>query len=121
MAKRKRADKGRAVARYIATEGGIPTAHFDGNGNWINLPYPYTAKVVTDRSLSRIGEYLGQLTGFGFVIRYDGMMKTVGDATVTIGIESFAELLKTHYEKTKREGDWDAHTGSRRIWGSERP
>lgn len=106
MPKRKRADKGRAVARYIATEGGIPTAAFNGMGNWIELPYPYHAKVVTDRSLGRITEYLQQVTDIGFVIRYDGGMQTVSDATVTMRIDAFAALLKHHYETTKREGEY---------------
>jgi hypothetical protein len=105
MVKRKRADKGRAVARYIATEGGITTAKFEGIGNWIEMPHPYNAKVVTDRSLARIMEYLPEVKDIGFVIRYDGNMKTVRDATVTMRIDAFAALLKTHYETTKREGE----------------
>jgi hypothetical protein len=105
MPKRKRADKGRAVARYIATEGGIPNAAFNGLGNWIELPHPYHAKVVTDRSLGRIFEYLPEVKDIGFVIRYDGNMKTVSDATVTMRIDAFAALLKNHYETTKRQGE----------------
>jgi hypothetical protein len=105
MVKRKRTDKGRAVARYLATEGGITTAKFEGIGNWIEMPHPYMAKVVTDRSLARIMEYLPQVKDVGFVIRYDGNMKTVSDATVTMRIDAFAQLLAAHYEATKREGE----------------
>jgi len=104
MAKRKRADKGRAVARYIASEAEIP-AKYEGVGNWINLPYPYEGKIVTDRSIARIFEYLPQVKNLGFVVRYDGNMPTVGDATVTMGISVFTELLKSHYIQNKREGE----------------
>jgi hypothetical protein len=105
MAKRKRVDKGRAVARFIATEAEIPDAMFDGSGNWIDLPFPYMAKVVTDRSLTRINEYLKDVTNVGFVVRYDGNMQTVSDATVTMKLDVFVQLLKNHNKQFVREGE----------------
>lgn len=105
MPKRKRVDKGRAVARYIATEAEIPTAMFNGSANWIDLPYPYTAKVATDRSLVRITEYLQQVTNIGFVIRYDGGMESVRDATVTMKLDQFVHLLKAHNKANERKGE----------------
>jgi len=104
MTQRKRADKGRAVARYIAAEAEIP-AKYEGVGNWIELPYPYQGKIVTDRSLNRIFQYLPEVKNLGFVVRYDGNQPTVGDATVTMGISVFTELLKSHYRANKREGE----------------
>jgi hypothetical protein len=105
MAKRKRVDKGRAVARFIASEAEIPKVQFDGSDNRIDLPYPYMAKVVTDRSLSRVNQYLAQLTDIGFVIRYDGDMQTVSDATVTMRLDTFVQLLKEHNKQYPKEGE----------------
>ena len=96
----KRADKGRAVTRYLGAASGIPLLHWDGATSMVEAPYPYWGKVVTDAATWRFFEYLKEMpdNGVPFVIRYDKFLDSVADAVVGTRLSTFAGLLGTHYD-----------------------
>ena len=106
----KRADKIRAVRRYLVSSTGIPSIYWDGVSSTLDAPLPYAFTVSTDGSAWRFFESVKQdIPGrLPFTIRYDAHINNVDSSVVGMRLYDFAPLLKAHYEagdNHNREGD----------------
>lgn len=102
-----RADKGKAVARYILGHTGIPGVAFAGSTNDIIMPLPYFADVTTARKLQLWHDRIAAPAGEGslshnIAIRYDNNMASVADAWVGMTLHQFVPLLTAHYDHVVR-------------------
>lgn len=95
-----RADKGRALARYITGTTGIPFVAWEGTG--IASPYPYQVSVTTSRALVNWHRDIHELSSDKphMAIRYDNSLPDVSHAWVAMTLGGFAPLWKAHYDTT---------------------
>lgn len=92
-----RADKGRALNRYLTGSTGIPFLTW--NGMTIEAPAPYRFSVTTSRSVQNWIDNI-RLTNSDqphMAIRYDYNMNSVADAWVGMRLGAFVPLLTAHY------------------------
>jgi len=97
----KRADKGRAVARYIGSRSGIPDLAYAMVDSQIHAPSPYRILVTTDRKNDRFFAAVSDgfdNGGMSFVVRYDAEISELAAAPVGMTLETFSHLLNAHYE-----------------------
>lgn len=93
----RRADKGRAIARYLIGRVGIPTLRWDGTSSEVLSPPPYRFYVTTDAASWRFWKYIKD-DPKAFVIRYDKFIDDIDHAVVGMTLETFALLLKDNYD-----------------------
>ena len=98
-----RANKGRAVTRYLTGSTGMPSLLWDGIRGSIEAPHPYSIDVTTSRKLQNWHDLLREEhKGIRIAIRYDRNMDSVAQAWVGMTLQDFAPLLQAHYETTRR-------------------
>lgn len=92
-----RQDKGRAVARYIVGNAGIPMVTWTTDG--LEAPYPYQLLLTTGRKLEDWHEILrGPMsTRIKLAIRFDNSLPDVSAAWVGMSLEDACILLDAHY------------------------
>jgi hypothetical protein len=93
-----RADKGRALSRYITGHTGMPLLHW--NGTTIESPPPYKFEVTTSRSLENWHNLIRGIEGYNphMAIRYDNTLPDVSHAWVAMQLSGFVPLLTAHYK-----------------------
>ena len=94
-----RADKCRAVNRFLTSRSGIPALMWDGDSTIRGVP-PYQFKIMTDAANWRFWEAMKALPDDGItgVIRYDKFVGSLNDAVVGVKLPTFAVLLAKHSE-----------------------
>lgn len=99
----KRADKTRAVVRFLISRTGIPLISWDGIGNKIDAPPPFGFVMSTDAAGWRFFQYVRELPrdGIHAVVRYDAHIDGVNNAVVGMSLETFATLLESHYNRVQ--------------------
>ena len=94
-----RADKTRAVSRYLTAYSEIPLISWDGHSNVLDSPAPYRFVVSTDATSFRFFAGVKDLpsTGISAVIRYDKFLDNIEDAVIGMKLPTFTSLLSAHY------------------------
>jgi hypothetical protein len=94
----RREEKGRAVARYILGQTGIPFVSWVKGEN-IEAPFPYRFNLITAASVQRFAEAMKKnVTGLNIVIRYDGFIDDIEQAWVAMPLRDAIVLLKAHHD-----------------------
>ena len=97
-----RANKGRAVTRYLTGSTAIPSLLWDGIRGSIEAPSPYVIDVTTSRKLQNWHDLLREEhKGTHIAIRYDKGMDSIDQAWVGMTLRDFAPLLQAHYESRR--------------------
>ena len=97
----RRRDKGQRIAHYLNANMGKPLFTWDKSG-YIDAPWPYSIRLITDRSLSRFMEAIKTAPDdlkLPITIRYDGEIEGVDNAIVAVRLRDFIKLLDKHYEE----------------------
>ena len=93
-----RADKGRAIVRYLLGHTGIPALRWTPNG--VESPPPYNITILTAARMEdwRIAMNARPKSGINIVVRYDGYVDGLENAWVGMRLSEFVPLLKLHYD-----------------------
>lgn len=99
----RRADKTRAVVRFLISRTGIPLISWDGIGKKIDAPPPFGFVMSTDAAGWRFFQNIRELPrdGIHAVVRYDAHIDGVNNAVVGMTLETFVLLLESHYNKVQ--------------------
>lgn len=100
-----RADKGRAIARYLTGSSGIPLISWDTASGDLLAPSPYFFTATTDAASWRFWEKVKDLPDkkVSAVIRYDKWIDNTADAVAGIRLSTLGVLLSAHYEMNDRK------------------
>jgi|TARA_R110000823_G_scaffold266607_2_gene386352 hypothetical protein len=92
--------KQRVISKYLTGRTGIPSLFYNKTIREIESPPPYKFYVSTDYSFGRFFSYLKSMPegSLSFTIRYDKGTDGVDNAIVGMTMDTFAQLLKTHYD-----------------------
>lgn len=95
-----RANKGRAVTRYLIGSSGIPFISWDTSIKDISAPNPYFFTVTTDAVNWRYWQKIKELPDkqISAVIRYDKYIDNTADAIAGIRLSTLGKLLAVHYQ-----------------------
>jgi hypothetical protein len=95
-----RADKGRAVARFLMSRSGIPMISWDTEIKDIAAPTPYYFSVTTDAENWRFWKHMKELPDdrIAAVIRYDKYLDSINNAVAGVPLPTLTRLLACHYE-----------------------
>lgn len=95
-----RANKGRAVVRYLTGSSGIPLISWDTVSNDVSAPTPYFFTVTTDAVNWRFWQRVKELPDkqIAAVIRYDKYIDNTADAIAGIRLSTLGQLLSVHYK-----------------------
>ena len=97
----KRADKVRAIKRFLIANTGIPGIREQPRSNELDAPYPYRIRVFTNHSNEPINRYIkheARRDMIDFGVRFDMDIPSPADALVVMPLSTFTQLIKTHYE-----------------------
>ena len=100
----KRAEKVRAVARYLLGNTGIPFIKEIPQQNQLEMPRPYAALVTTDGSLQRFwaSGYALERDLISFAVRFDNRLQQVDDSLVLMRLDNFVKLLAAYHESKEQ-------------------
>ena len=87
----KRADKTRAVTRFLTAYSGIPLISWDNTSLHLDSPQPYRFVVSTDATAWRFFAHVKDLpeSGIPAVVRYDKYIDNINDAVVGMKLPTF--------------------------------
>lgn len=91
--------KGKAVARYLSANSGIPTLFYDISSDTIDGPPPFRFKVITDRNTTRFFRAIREEDIP--IIRYDRYIESIDEAYVGIKLSAFATILGAYYDSLR--------------------
>lgn len=96
----KRAEKVRAVARYLTGHTGIPFIKEIPHQNRLETPRPYAVLVTTDGSLQRFwaAGYELERDLISFAVRFDNRLQQVDDSMVLMRLSEFVKLLAVYHD-----------------------
>lgn len=100
----KRAEKVRAIVRYLTGHTGITPIREIAHQNRLDVPRPYAVIVTTDGSLQRFwaaGYELGR-DGISVAIRFDNRLQQVDDSMVLMRLDTFVKLLTAYHERNEQ-------------------
>lgn len=93
-----RADKSKAVVRYLTGHTGIPLLGWNGTGR-LESPAPYVIDLTTSRKLENWHNLLRvESKPVTVAIRYDNDLPSIDQAWVGMQMTSFIPLITAHYE-----------------------
>ena len=99
-----RSIKMNALVRYITGHAGLPMVSWRKPTSWLDMPWPYTALITSDRKTQRWMESLRDMPRdrISMAIRYDAYVGTVDEAMVLMRLSDAVKLLEAHYKTIKQ-------------------